>query len=350
MPGSPVTVPLEKEGGFYYAQVEVNGRPFRFTLETGAGFAGISQRAANALGLSVDSREVVTGTTSRVATLQTLRLGAALLRNVTVSVRPEWDNVPFDGIISIPLLRDMLATLDLGSKMLRLEHGALPAPNGRNLLEIPGQDRGGRIDIPLTIGGVKVAAVLDTRADVWLIVPDTMQSQLRLAGPLRFVANAFGPSLGLFELQGARITNDVQIGGLTLTRPAVIVRNRPSVLVGVPLMEQFQLTIDQKNRRLRIERPGTAAFEMPEQPWETASPGPTRQAAGAQPGDPPVGTWTTGFMMRGVPGGALTVFRVLPGSSAEKLGVQIGDELVELNGTAASAMTPAISARNRRLR
>jgi S1-C subfamily serine protease len=76
---------------------------------------------------------------------------------------------------------------------------------------------------------------------------------------------------------------------------------------------------------------------MPPQPWEAGA------VPTSSPGNPPVGTWTVGFLMAGTPGGRLTVMRVLPGSNAEQLGVRAGDEVVELDGTPAAKMNPAIA-------
>jgi carboxyl-terminal processing protease len=78
---------------------------------------------------------------------------------------------------------------------------------------------------------------------------------------------------------------------------------------------------------------------VPTQPWETGG-----QAGGAAArGQPLSGQRTMGFGLAGRPsGGGLTVVNVVPGSSAERVGLKAGDQLVELDGTAAASMSPVV--------
>ena len=359
-----VSAPLTKVDGFYYVDVGINGRPFRFTLETGASFIGISQRAARALGLTVDSMEMIPGSRAPVVHLDSLRLGAALFQGLTARVNPSWDATTFDGIVSLPLLRNVLTTIDLAGASLRLENGTLPPPNGRDIVPILGRDRAGRIDVPLMLGELSVPAVLDTRSMFWIIAPDSLESQLALVSAPVFVTGAMGPSLGQFRLRGARLNTSARFGPETFERPILMLRDRPGTVVGVPFMEQFVFTLDQRAQRVRITRTASTPIAMAVEAWEqsatsTRSQSPTArgmpstagaQSAAGQPtrvsagGEPPSGTWTMGFGMTGTPGGAsLAVARVFAGSSAEKAGLVAGDQIVEFNGTPAAEMNPALS-------
>src|SRR2546423_12163449 len=154
-----VDVPVIKVGDFYFVDVLVNGKPLRFTIETGASFFVIGTRAAEALGLPMDTVTPARGPSREpapVARIATLAMGGATLDGVTAFVSPMFDGSAFfgDGIISLPALHDVLATLDFGAKRLRLERGALPTPNGRDVVAIAGKDRGARIDVPIDVGGV----------------------------------------------------------------------------------------------------------------------------------------------------------------------------------------------------
>src|SRR2546423_812388 len=52
--GSPIVdVPLIKNGEFYFVDVLVNDKPFRFTIETGASFFAVGERVVRALGLPI---------------------------------------------------------------------------------------------------------------------------------------------------------------------------------------------------------------------------------------------------------------------------------------------------------
>jgi hypothetical protein len=268
LPGSPfdpprrtelspavVDVPLIKGGDFYFVDVLVNGKPLRFTIETGANFFAVSSRAAKTLGLMVDTVAIANGPPGPpvpVARISTLQLGGATLTGVSALIMPLFDGLGFDGIISLPALHDLLATIDFGGKVLRLERGELPAPNGRDILPYSGLDRGGRVDIPLDVGGVTIPAVIDTRSFMWITLPDSTAAALPLAAPPRSIGRAMGPSLGTFQLRGARLAGDVQIGSQTIHRPALVFRDRGSAIIGAPLLEQLVVTIDQVRHRVRI--------------------------------------------------------------------------------------------------
>lgn len=339
-----VTVPLVKNGDFYDVDVQVNGRPFRFTVETGANFFGITARAAQALGLRVDSAEAMPGMRAAVARVETLTLGGATgatFRGLSARVLPRFAS-DVDGIVSLPVLRNLLATLDLGGNTLRLERGALPAPNGRDVLPFAGADRGERVDFAIDVGGVAAPAVVDTRSSFWLITPDSLGGALRLDAPARFVTQAMGPTLGTFTLRGARLTAPLRVGPVAFERGVVMLRDRPGTVLGVPLLEHLVLTIDQVNRRVRVAPRGDErVVRVPPQGWETS---PARGAPSAAPNMPPSGTWTMGFGMAGAPGAAeLRVVTVFPGSSAEKVGLKVDDRVVEFDGTPAESLGPAVT-------
>jgi hypothetical protein len=326
------SIPLEKIGDFYYMNVLVNGRPFRFTLETGANFVAVSGRLAQALNLRVDSASGPRGPEQTVR-LESLALGGATLKGVTAGVTNLFTSMPepFDGIISIAVLRPFLATIDFPNRALKLERGTLPQPNGRDILPIPGTDFGGRVDVMLDIGGIGAPAVLDTRSFIAVALPDSLESRLSFADSLRSAGRARGPSLGTFTLRQGRLATPFRIGSFAADKPTVILRNRGSAVIGVPLLEQFVVTLDIANKRMRFARPdGSFSFSIPEPPAPQSS-------ANAPPGRPPMGF---GLSPRG--DGSLFIVGVVPGSNAERAGLREGDRLLELDGVTAAQMNVGI--------
>src|SRR5438132_3728571 len=93
-----VTIPLERVDGdpFYYARVLVNGRPFRFTIETGAGVFAISPRAAAALGLTADTVEIVPGSRGAVVYVDSLTVGQAAFHGLAARITEQFDAMGFD--------------------------------------------------------------------------------------------------------------------------------------------------------------------------------------------------------------------------------------------------------------
>src|SRR5205085_7805278 len=119
-------------------------------------------------------------------------------------------------------------------------------------------------------------------------------------------------------------------------------RNRPGVVLGVPFMEQFAITIDQKNGRVQLGRSSGAVAIIPPEVWERtgsiggeipAGDGPRRGAEGPPPTGRPMG-----FNLAGAPG-ELMVINVVAGSNAERAGIRNGDRLVEFDGTPVSQMS-----------
>jgi aspartyl protease/PDZ domain-containing protein len=346
---SAVDVPLVKSGDFYFIDVQVNGRPSRFTLETGANFFAIGERLARSLGLRIDTITGPGGRAMAIADLSTLSFGGATLTGLRAQVTPMFNDPSFagEGLISLPALRPFVATIDLRGRRLHLERGELPAPNGRDILPIAGRDPGGRVDVPITIGTTALSAVVDTRSFIGFTLPDSLASGISLVSPPRSIGEAAGPTLGIFQLQAARARETMQIGDVRVDRPVLTFRNRPGAVIGVPLLEQLILTLDQRHQRVRVVAADAGPITVGAQPWERAQTG-ERSSGGAQPareGPPPPansGQRTMGFNLAGVPGGALAVRNVIAGSSAEKVGLKEGDQLVEFDGTRPSDMNPTL--------
>ena len=340
-----VTLPLTKIESFYFTDVKVNGKPFQFTLETGASFFAVSRRLANVMQLKIDTVEMAPGMLSPRVRIDSVNIGGVTLHGLVARIEPSFDGRNDDGIISIPMLRNVLWTMDLTGLKLVLERGSLPAPNGKDVFQIVGTDRGRRIDIPLTVGGQAVSAVLDSRYADWIMVSDSLIPKLDLGGPLRSVGTAWGPNQGTFEMRGARLTNTVNLGAYAIPRAPLVFRDRAGAIVGNAFLEEFVVTVDYPNQRVRFLRPAGTTITVPPLAWETAA-----VASGGGPGAGPRATGaplrsgdrTFGFRMAMRPNsGALTIVQLAPGSAAEQMGIRENDRVVEFDGRPVSAMDPS---------
>lgn len=340
-----VDVPLVKSGDFYFVDVVVNGQSTRFTLETGANLFAIGERLAQRLGLRIDTIPGPGGGPMAVADISTLQFSGVTLHGMRAAVNPMFNDPTFagEGLISLPALREFVTTIDLRARRLRLERGELP--NGRDVVAIAGRDRGGRVDVPITIGALALSAVIDTRSFYPLMIPDSLESSIALTGAPRSLGSAAGPSLGVFQVRGARTTSELRIADVTVEQSPIVFRNRPGVVIGVPLLEQLVITIDQRNRRARVVAADKTPITVAAQSWESgAATGGAQRVAreGPPPPAPTSGQRTMGFNLAGVPGGALAIRNVVAGSSAEKVGLKEGDQLVEFDGTRAAEMNASV--------
>lgn len=329
---TPAEVPLEKIGDFYYVNVAVNGHPFRFTLETGANFFAVSNRLAHTLGLRVDGVSSERGSVA-IVHIDSLVIGSAKLFQFTAAATPLFESFPdtFDGIISIAVLKQFLATIDFPHHVLRLERGTLPEANGRDILAIAGRDSGGRVDVMLDLGSVRTAAVLDTRSFIALLLPDSLEPRLPFVDSVRTTSRARGPSLGSFTLRRGQLNAPVRLGSFEAEKPVVTLRDRGGSVIGVPILEQFVIALDVANKRLRFSRPdGSQRLSVP---GETR----TEQGANSPASGPPLG-----FALAPRADGSLTIVGVVQNSNAERAGLREGDTLVELDGVAAAQMNVSV--------
>jgi hypothetical protein len=329
---APAEVPLEKIGDFYYVNVAVNGHPFRFTLETGANFFAVSNRLAHTLGLRVDSVSSERGSMA-IVHIDSLVIGSAKLFQFTAAATPLFESFPdtFDGIVSIAVLRQFLATIDFPHHVLRLERGTLPEANGRDILAIAGRDSGGRVDVMLDLGSVRTAAVLDTRSFIGLLLPDSLEPRLSFVDSVRTTSRARGPSLGSFTLRRGQLNAPLRLGSFEAEKPVVTLRDRGGSVIGVPILEQFVIALDVANKRIRFSRPdGSHRLTVPGEPG-------TRRGATSPASGPPLG-----FALAPRADGSLTIVSVVQNSNAERAGLREGDTLVELDGVAAAQMNVSV--------
>lgn len=335
-----VVVPLAKDGAFYFASVRINGRPFRFTIETGANFVAISGAAARALGVPIDSVELpgVGGPTPRapVVHLDSIAVGGATFRGLTARVNPAWDTQGFDGIVSVPYFQHLLVGLELAKSRLTFRRGTLPAPNGRDVVPLARRDRAGRIDVDVDVGGVSLPVVVDTRSYLPLMLPDSLAGGLRTEAAPRAIGSAMGPSQGTFTLRGARLTGPARIGSVTVARPPIAFRDRPGAVIGVPLLEQLDLTFDLAHDRVRVAAANGGVAAVPPQAWEG-------EGAGAPASARTSGQRTMGFNLAGFPGTSeLRVLNLAPGSDAARAGLRNDDTVLEFDGTPVAQMNQGV--------
>jgi Domain of unknown function (DUF4440) len=272
--------------------------------------------------------------------IDSLSLGGATFRGLDTRVTSLFDGGDFDGIIGLTLLQDLLWTLDLGQSRLLLERDSLPAPNGRDVLPFAGRDPAGRIDVMMNLGGEQQSVVFDTRYADWIMTNDSLAAKLRLATPLRTVGTAWGPSVGTFEMRGARLDEPVTLGRYALPRPPLVFRNRGGTIAGVRFLEQFAITIDQRRGRVRFTR-ADSVVNVPTLEWEAGAEARREGTATGAP-DATSQARTFGFRMARRPDGRLFVMMLDTTSAAAKLGIRENDEVVEVDGVAAARMNPQI--------
>jgi Aspartyl protease len=249
-------------------EVRIDGKgPYRFNLDTGAAGGGrITPELAEALGLPVVG-QVMAGDPSgrsrrelKIVEAGTLSLGGATFSKVRLAVR-ELQRRPgsesrVDGVLGVGLFQDVLLTLDYPGRRVRIEPGALPAPDGREVVGF--ETRGGVPRIILKIGELEVDADVDSgNMQGELVLPASYLGKVPLETEPKVVGRA-RTGFNEFEIRQAPLKGAVRLGSHAVEKPLVdFVEVFPHANVGHAFLRRFAVTLDQKNGRIRFQAPAS---------------------------------------------------------------------------------------------
>lgn len=258
-----VTVPLRFYGTRPAVDVMVRGQgPFLFLVDTGAGGPGGRADASlvKRLGLAAQGQAKSSdGGGAAVAidqvTLPDVQLGSFSVARVDALAR-DYGSTPYlpklDGILGPAFFAGHLLTIDYVHGSLTIADGELPPPDGRTIL--PYALFEGNIWIPVSIAGQSAKATLDTGNIRGLDLPADAVKPLRMATFPRLAGNSVGLS-GSQAIREVTLAAPLQIGGHAIARPAVTFsEDFHEWNIGSALLQDFVITIDQKNRRVRLVR------------------------------------------------------------------------------------------------
>lgn len=310
-----VEVPMDLASGRPVVELRLEGKgPYRFILDTGAGSTVVDAALARELGLRAVG-ETRLGDPSDPEALaaqmvyaESLVLGGVALSGVTMAafdVRSLM-GASYGGILGLPDLEAFLVTLDYPRGRVRMERGELD-PGAAGVVAYDSPD--GIISLPLRVDGRVLTAHLDSGNPGGFMLPRAVADSVALlSGPVEIGRAQTVNSESVVWL--ARLRGDIQVGGLTYAQPEVHLSDLLDrwANIGFEQLRELAVTVDQRNRRLRLERTGTAA---------------------------PPARRRLGFMLAG-----LRIEKVLPGSLAESAGLRPGDVLASINGRAAEGMAP----------
>ncbi len=263
---STVEVPLVDPGipntTLPVVEVMINGRgPYRFGIETGAGFVGVGPGFGAKAGLTAKPG----APTDVVYQVDSLRLGEASFMDFPITELPR-GATGVDGILGLPLFRDVLVTIDYAAKKLRISRDTLSVADGKSILEL--RRAGPFWTMPVEIAGKPMRGVLDTRGTGSFSMVPAIADQLPFEAAMEVIGRAGGAGIPTTEVKAGRLKGDVKIGDYTFTRPTITSRPLPAhfptePIVGDGVLRNFVVSLDQRTRRLRLARTGPAVIELP---------------------------------------------------------------------------------------
>ncbi len=243
-------------------EVTVNGKTgFLFLIDTAAaGMARADLTLVKALELSPTGEAEVTDGSSapplivKKYQLDHVRLGDMSMSAISATAR-DYNTTPhlpaIAGILGYNFFKDCLLTLDYRARRVRVTAGALPPPNGRDILAA--RDEGGPF-VAMKLGATQTSALIDTGSQLGILVPVAMVKNLPLASYRRTVGTGRTVT-SQFEISEVTIQDSLSIGAYRLDRPVINFANVfNEVVVGSVALHALTLTFDQKNGRVRIER------------------------------------------------------------------------------------------------
>lgn len=206
-----------------------------------------------------------------------------------------------DGILGFPAFRSLLLTLDYPRGEVRVRRGALPAVDGRTILEDVGKNRPYLV---FEIGGARLPVLIDSGS--------TGSFRLQAEDPVNWMVapRPISASVGYDEIRidrAGRAADALRLGTLQIEQPLVVVSGRTRLL-GERIMNRFVWTFDQQRRRIRL-------LADSEQPIRDAS------LRGPGLGFTPVE-------------GGFEVIAVFPDTPAARADIEKGDRLVSVDGVA----------------
>ena len=262
-----VEVPMKFRGSMPAVDVMINGKgPFLFAIDTGGqGQARADTTLVEKLGLKRVGEVMAgdgSGTNSRTLDLvgvDSIKIGDLEFKDVQALTR-NYNRSPavpkIDGILGFNLFENHLLTLDFPGKRVLISKGALPKPNGKDILQI--ETPNGIAVVELRVGDNTIKAHIDTGNMVApFVFPSDVMNELELIGEPRVVGQARTIS-NTVEIKQARLKNSIILGEFRFDRPFVSYPAPRSANIGSRLLKDFSITFDQKNKRVKLKQTGAA--------------------------------------------------------------------------------------------
>ena len=309
------TLPADIVGGHFIVTLKWDEHgPWRFLVDTGSTMTLASPEFAARYALNKATRDLpailvrsATGETISLPSVElaALELGGVRFKSVSALIYDCSElsahfGVKIDGVLSFPLFRHTLLTLDY-------PHSQLILQSARETLLLPGTTIPFSNDRRVPIISVELekqpfTALIDTGSDGGLhFNPDGLNTRFASAPRLgATVATLTGDHLQ----QVGRLAQELVISGTTFIRPVVELTDEPSSL-GSALLREFTLTFDQVHNQVTFYRESGTPVVTP----------PLRSA---------------GLSFRKLPS-YWRVLGIVPGSPADENGVHPGDLVTRIN-------------------
>ena len=318
------SVPIHIVENHVYLDVMLNGKTFHFAFDTG-GANVIDPSVTKELGLTSGGSAQVGGVgaataASSFATISTLQIGNALVRNQVFLVLPIGKGfgmsagMPLDGVIGYEVLSRFVTTFDYAAnKVVFQMPDSYTAPPNATI--IPIAHFGTTPQFACSIDGVPTTCTLDTGARNAL----SFYTPFVEAHPSVVPAKLTAPGVNGFGVGGGNVgrlgrVQTLSFGGLTLSNLVGDYTTQGGgafelpflgANIGGEVLKRFIMTLDY--RKLTMTLTPNSAFDLPDH-WDRS-----------------------GVFL--INNGAVTIMDVRPATPAARAGLVKGDAIVSVNGS-----------------
>jgi len=253
------------------AEVKVNGRPYRFIVDTGAERSVVADNLVNDLALPKVGRANVQGVIRSLVTdmvsVKQLDYGTFSKQDLVMPVIPRI-LLKADGYLGLDVINNTRVTFDFRHQELRVERSKSmfgPTPADSQIIVIRAPGKAGRLrSNQCVVDGVHATAFIDTGAEV-TIGNRALQNRLKPdTHPEMTPVSLFGVTGG--EAVGRLVPiKQIKIEELLFTDGNIVIsdapnfddwglEDKPAILIGMDYLRQFaSVAIDYRRREIRFE-------------------------------------------------------------------------------------------------
>ncbi|MBC7785015.1 MAG: aspartyl protease family protein [Burkholderiales bacterium] len=252
-------VPIDLAGGSLpILRVQVNGKPAVFVVDTGAESTLIRPAAARRLGLTIRQTDEKTfdahmalRRAAGVTFIKSITAGTLELRS-----QQAWClDLPLppgiDGLLSRSAFADVLMTIDYPNKELIAGSGSLPPADGIDVVPV-GIHAQSAVRVPVDFEGAQTWFMIDTGFAGSLCLDTAALGRLKT----RKISDDHQSSGVNSSIKTSlyRIQSPIRIGRHEFRDVVAVSFPGARNMIGSGLLREHSMTIDQRNRRLRLSK------------------------------------------------------------------------------------------------
>lgn len=267
LPQDGVTVPMQDLGGRPVVELKINGKgPYRFILDTGATITVISEKLSRELSLSAPAGmqpvPVGGGAPPAIVAIHEVSVGDAVLEDMIAALAPsgmllKGEDAP-RGVLTAASFPGYLLTFDYPGKRILIKRGSLEGADLKSIFEYS-EDQVLPC-VPVRIAGHDTQVHLDTGSPFGLTVPVKFLTELPLGTEPKDAGKVRTGGGGEFAVSIARVEGAIEVGKYKLDAREVRFSDaRPGPEpatgnIGYEVLRHFVVTLDSKNRRIRLDQ------------------------------------------------------------------------------------------------